>query len=145
MTHLSVRRAESEHDMAGLRALRLEVFVEEQGVPRELELDALDETAIHAVATEGGAVVATGRLILTASGEAQIGRMAVRRSARRRGIGGQVLRLLETEATNSGVTQVELHAQRHVSEFYRRHGYAEEGAPFLEAGIEHVLMRKTLV
>ena len=142
---LSVRRAESENDMAGLRALRLDVFVKEQGVPRELELDALDATAIHAVATEGGAVVATGRLILTASGEAQIGRMAVRQSARRRGIGGQILRLLEAEATNSGVTQVELHAQRYVSAFYRRHGYAEEGDPFVEAGIEHVLMRKTLV
>ena len=141
---LSLRRAQTEEDIAGLKALRLEVFVKEQGVPRELELDVLDETAIHAVATEGGAVVGTGRLILTASGEAQIGRMAVRQSARRRGIGGQVLRLLEAEAANSGVTQVELHAQRYVSAFYRRHGYAEEGDPFFEAGIEHVLMRKTL-
>ena len=141
---LSVRRAETEDDMAGLKALRLDVFVKEQGVPRELELDALDETAIHAVATEGGAVVATGRLILTVSGEAQIGRMAVRQSARRRGIGSQILRLLEAEATSSGVTQVELHAQRYVSAFYRRHGYAEQGGPFFEAGIEHVLMRKTL-
>ena len=142
---LSVRRAETDEDMAGLRALRLDVFVKERGVPRELGLDALDETAVHAVATEGGAVVATGRLILTAPGEAQIGRMAVRQSARRRGIGGEILRFLEAEATNSGVREVELHAQRYVSEFYRRHGYAEEGAPFLEAGIEHVLMRKTLV
>ena len=142
---LSVRRPETEQEVAGLRALRLEVFVKEQGVPEELELDALDETAIHAVASEGGIVVGTGRLILTAPGEAQIGRMAVRRSARRRGIGGQILRFLETEAKASGSTRVELHAQRYVSKFYRQHGYEEEGDPFVEAGIEHVLMRKTLV
>ena len=142
---LSVRRPETEDEVAGLRALRLEVFVDEQGVPSELELDALDETAIHAVAAEGGTVVGTGRLILTEPGEATIGRMAVARSARRRGIGGQVLRFLEAEAKASGVTRVELHAQRYVSDFYRQHGYSEEGHPFVEAGIEHVLMRKTLV
>ena len=142
---LSVRRAETAEDKAGLQTLRLEVFVTEQGVPRELEMDALDATAIHAVATEGGAVVGTGRLILTAPGAAQIGRMAVRQSARRRGIGGQILLFLEAEAANSGVRSVELHAQRYVSAFYRRHGYAEEGGPFVEAGIEHVLMRKMLV
>ena len=142
---LSVRRPETEEQVAGLRALRLEVFVKEQGVPQELELDALDETAIHAVAAEGGMVVGTGRLILAAPGEAQIGRMAVRLSARRRGIGSQILRFLEAEAKASGVSRVELHAQRYVSNFYRQHGYEEEGDPFVEAGIEHVLMRKTLV
>ena len=64
--------------MAGLRALRLEVFVQEQGVPEEKELDALDEAALHVIAWDGREVVGTGRLVLLFDGEAQIGRMAIR-------------------------------------------------------------------
>jgi predicted GNAT family N-acyltransferase len=130
--------------MAALRALRVEVFVHEQGVPEELELDSLDEGAIHAVAFQGRAVVGTGRLILRANGEAQVGRMAVTAALRRRGIGSAILRYLEEEARDRGVVRIVLHAQTYVSNFYRLRGYANEGEPFMEAGIEHIVMSKSL-
>ena len=144
MQQLRIRRPSSEEEMNSLRALRLEVFVREQGVPEELELDALDAEAIHAVAWDRGEVVGTGRLILRPMREAQIGRMAVRSSARGRGIGSAVLGFLEREAKAQGARRIELHAQSHVKGFYRRHGYRQKGARFLEAGIEHVVMRKRL-
>lgn len=144
MEGIVVRRASAPEEMAGLRALRLEVFVREQGVPEEEELDALDEAALHAVATEGREVVGTGRLVLLKEGQAQIGRMAVRASLRRRGLGGEILRFLEGEARTLGVREIVLHAQTYVTAFYQGQGYREEGGPFLEAGIEHILMRKAL-
>ena len=144
MDSIVIHRASTPKEMAGLRALRLEVFVREQGVPEEQELDALDQTALHAIAWDGQEVVATGRLVSLSSGEAQIGRMAVRKSLRRGGIGGDILRYLEEEARAQGLQRVLLHAQTYVAPFYRQHGYWEEGAIFQEADIEHVLMRKTL-
>ena len=143
MGQVVVRRANSQ-EMPGVRALRLEVFVGEQGVPEELELDALDPTAIHAVGLDGAEVVGTGRLVQLSDQDAQIGRMAVRASFRRRRVGSQILRLLEDEAKNLGAVQVVLHAQSYVSAFYSALGYQEEGSPFFEAGIEHILMRKAL-
>jgi predicted GNAT family N-acyltransferase len=139
-----VRRAATPPEIAGARALRIEVFVGEQGVPEELELDALDAAAVHAVALNGAEVVGTGRLVHLSDRDVQIGRMAVRASFRRRGVGSQILRLLEDEAREMGAAQVVLHAQSYVSAFYRGLGYQEEGLPFFEAGIEHILMRKTL-
>jgi predicted GNAT family N-acyltransferase len=123
-------------------ALRDEVFVGEQGVPAELEHDALDETAFHVVALDGGRCVGTGRFLRQADGVARVGRMAVARSERGRGVGGLLLGALEAQARAEGLAAVELHAQVHAQRFYARHGYAPEGAVFEEAGIPHQMMRK---
>lgn len=139
-----IKRAESLREMEGARTLRLQVFVEEQGVPRELELDALDAVAHHVVALQEGVVVGTGRLILDTPGHGVIGRMAVAGALRRQGIGGRLLSFLETQARAMGVLGITLHAQHYVREFYARHGYVEEGEPFMEAGILHVQMSKAL-
>ena len=130
--------------MEAAHALRLQVFVEEQGVPVELEVDDLDATAFHAIATLDGVVVATGRLLTDTPGHGLIGRMAVAESHRRQGIGAGILALLEAEASARGMTRITLHAQSYVKEFYAGRGYEEEGEPFMEAGIQHVLMRKGL-
>lgn len=144
MPDVTVRRATTPLDMDALHVLRRQVFVQEQGVPPEMESDELDETACQAIALVDGVVVGTGRMVMLAGGEARIGRMAVHGDARRRGIGSEVLRFLEAEATARGATEVTLHAQRYVTVFYLRQGYVEEGEPFEEAGIEHVMMRKRL-
>ena len=144
MPEVCVRRAVSPEDIAALHALRWEVFVEEQGVPPELEGDELDATACQALAWADGAAVGTGRVVLLDEGEARVGRMAVRADARRRGVGGRVLRFLEDAAAAEGAIEVTLHAQRYVAAFYLAHGYVEEGEPFEEAGIEHIMMRKRL-
>jgi predicted GNAT family N-acyltransferase len=125
-------------------ALRTRVFVEEQGVPAEIERDALDATAVHAVARdECGAVVATGRLLVR-DGRAVIGRMAVDASARGRGYGAAVLAELHRQAVLRGLPEAELHAQVTARGFYERAGYTAVGGVYEEAGIAHVTMRRDL-
>ena len=141
---LHIKGVESDLEMEGARDLRNRVFVGEQAVPPELEMDEFDLTAFHAVALQDGTVVATGRLIMDTPADARIGRMAVEQDLRRRGIGAKVLAFLEDQARSQGVTRVTLHAQSYVKQFYADHGYQEEGGPFMEAGILHVQMFKTL-
>ena len=131
-------------DMPAVFALRREVFVVEQDVPEDLELDELDETADHAVAVLDGRVVGTGRLLSATGGQAVVGRMAVAREARGAGTGAAVLAALEQRARERGADAVELHAQVHARGFYERLGYEAFGALYLDAGIEHVDMRKQL-
>jgi predicted GNAT family N-acyltransferase len=120
--------------------IRFAVFVEEQGVPREIELDAMDERSIHAVAFVDALAVATGRLLP----DGHIGRMAVLRAWRGRGIGGLILERLVEEARRRGDREVVLASQVHAAPFYRAHGFVEEGADYLEAGIPHRDMRRRL-
>lgn len=144
MDGLVVRPAQSEQERQAAFALRLRVFVQEQGVPADEELDDLDETATHVIALLAGKAVGTGRVVCPDSGEARIGRMAVDKDYRRMGIGGHILRALEDEARRQGKTEAILHTQTYVKEFYATHGYLEEGEVFLEVDIEHIQMRKPL-
>ena len=131
-------------DWPEVAALRTRVFVEEQGVPPEVEQDAADATAVHAVALDAeGRVVATGRL-LERGGRAVVGRMAVDASARGRGHGADVLAELHRQAAALGLTEVELHAQLTARGFYERAGYTAVGGVYEEAGIAHVTMRRPL-
>ena len=122
--------------------VRHEVFIVEQGVPPELEHDEADDSAVHVVASDGTAVVGTARL--TRDGEARIGRVAVLPGWRRRGIAGMLLATLEAEARRLGIAEVTLHSQTYVQSLYERHGYAVMGPGFVEAGIDHVPMSKSL-
>ncbi|CAN5680256.1 hypothetical protein BH10PSE18_BH10PSE18_12720 [soil metagenome] len=130
---------------SGAGALRRAVFIKEQNVPEELEWDAHDTTALHAVARNRlGRVIGTARLLSDAPGVARIGRMAVHRTLRGGGHGAAVLQTLEAAAKARGDREVTLHAQRSAEAFYRRLGYLSEGEPFEEAGIAHIDMRKAL-
>ncbi|WP_409333209.1 GNAT family N-acetyltransferase [Trujillonella humicola] len=131
-------------DRAELVALRTRVFVTEQGVPPELEQDAVDAVAVHAVSRDAeGRVVATGRLF-ERDGRGVIGRMAVDAAARGGGHGAAVLEVLHREARRMGLREVELHAQVTARGFYERAGYAAVGEEYEEAGIRHVTMRRWL-
>ncbi len=144
MDGLVVRPVQSEQERQAAFAIRLRVFVQEQGVPADEELDDLDETATHVIALLEGKAVGTGRVVFPDSGEARIGRMAVERDYRRMGIGDHILRTLEDGARRQGKTEAILHAQTYVKGFYASHGYLEEGEVFLEVDIEHIQMRKPL-
>ncbi|MBE7368263.1 YbgC/FadM family acyl-CoA thioesterase [Ramlibacter pallidus] len=125
--------------------VRTEVFVKEQRIPADLEWDAADEGAVHAVAYNRlGMPVATGRLLPARDGVAKIGRMAVHQVLRGCGLGEQVLRALAQESQRRGDRAIELHAQRTAAAFYARLGFAPEGEPFEEAGIPHITMRSGL-
>lgn len=122
--------------------LRSAVFIDEQGVAPEIELDALDAVALHAVAYNRlGLAVATGRLLPAEAGVARIGRMAVDRMLRGQRWGRQLLDALVQAARARGDAAVLLHAQCHAQGFYQRAGFVPEGAVFEEAGIPHITMR----
>jgi predicted GNAT family N-acyltransferase len=120
--------------------IRFAVFVEEQGVPLEIELDEMDERSVHALAFQDGNAVGTGRLLP----DGHIGRMAVLKDWRRCGVGGRILAALVDEARRRGHREVVLSAQVRATPFYRSHGFAEEGAEYLDAGIRHQDMRRKL-
>ncbi|MDR6539415.1 YbgC/FadM family acyl-CoA thioesterase [Variovorax soli] len=129
----------------GAGAVRRSVFIEEQRIPKELEWDEHDESAVHAVARNRlGQVIATGRLVQGGPGQGRIGRMAVHRVLRGGGHGAAVLRALEEVAKARGDREVTLHAQRSAETFYTRLGYMPHGEPFEEAGIAHIEMRRAL-
>jgi YbgC/YbaW family acyl-CoA thioester hydrolase len=121
--------------------LRTRVFVQEQQIPAELEWDADDAAALHAVAFNRlGQPVATGRLLAGATGAGRIGRMAVHPVLRGSGVGRQVLQALLSAAAARGDREVMLHAQRSAEAFYRRQGLRARGQAFEEAGIPHIEM-----
>ena len=125
--------------------VRTEVFVQEQGVPEDIERDDADASAVHVVATNGlGQPVATGRLLQAGPGVAKIGRMAVNRILRGTGVGAQVLQALEAAARQRGDQMVRLNAQSSAQGFYRKQGYSACTEPFEEAGILHIGMEKRL-
>lgn len=129
----------------GAGRVRREVFIEEQRIPKELEWDEHDATAVHAVARNRlGQAIATGRLVSESPGVGRIGRMAVHRVLRSGGHGAAVLRALEAVAAARGDREVTLHAQRSAEAFYSRLGYLPHGEPFEEAGIAHIEMRRKL-
>jgi predicted GNAT family N-acyltransferase len=128
---------------AGAEAQRVRetVFVVEQGVPPEIELDEWDERCEHALAYDAaGQVIGTGRLLP----DGHVGRMAVLREARGQGVGARLLEALIERARTRGMGRVVLNAQTHAVPFYARFGFAVEGATFMEAGIPHVTMARDL-
>ena len=129
-----VRPADHASDSAGLRQVRETGFVQEQRVPRAIELDALDPQCFHVIAEDdAGHAIGTGRL----TPDRRIGRMAVVPDWRSRGVGGAMLHALLRQARANGWNAVSLHAQAAAIAFYRRHGFAAHGERFMEAGIEH--------
>jgi predicted GNAT family N-acyltransferase len=140
-----VRPARDAGEVRAALALRHEVFVVEQGVPLEEEIDEHDETdALHLVAvSEDGRVVATCRLV--ADGETvKLGRVAVAPAARRRGIASRLLAEGEARARALGARRVALAAQTDALPLYERAGYTPYGERFMDAGIEHLMMEKHL-
>ena len=130
-----------EEARAKASPIRFTVFVEEQRVPIEIEWDDQDAESLHVLAYSGaGDAIATGRLLP----DGHIGRMAVLKEWRGKGVGGAILERLIGVARERGDKEIELFAQTHALEFYRRHGFAEHGEVFEEAGIPHQAMRKTL-
>ena len=121
--------------------IRMEVFVLEQHVAPEQELDDMDAVSLHAVAIDArGRALGTGRLLP----DGHVGRMAVMRDGRGGGVGSAILEVLIAEARGLGYHAVALHAQSHARGFYEKHGFIAEGDEFEEANIPHILMRLPL-
>jgi predicted GNAT family N-acyltransferase len=124
-------------------AVRMRVFVEEQGVPPELEVDEHDRTdlrAVHALVREGGEAVGAGRFYELDAATVQIGRMAVTAARRGGGVGGRILVALVEEARRRGYSRARLHAQMHATNFYAKAGFAMCDETLWDAGILHQTM-----
>jgi predicted GNAT family N-acyltransferase len=117
--------------------IREEVFIQEQRVPPELELDEFDPISSHALAYEGGQCIGTGRLVHLDNGQAQIGRMAVLARFRGQGVGKQILSELLELAKREGASKLILHSQITAIPFYEKLGFKAEGPSYEEAGITH--------
>jgi len=139
-------------EMEAALTVRRAVFIDEQGVLEAEEIDAYDDdpahvtSAVHVVAYVGGRPAATGRLLLDAplDENAHIGRVAVLREHRRRGLGRTVMLALQREAQRRGYSGITVAAQLQAIPFYERLGYRAYGDVFLDARIEHRMMDLSL-
>lgn len=139
-TALTVRLGSWNELSAQASPIRFTVFVDEQKVPVELELDEFDPLSCHALALAGDEAIGTGRLLP----DGHIGRMAVLAGWRGRGVGALLLQALIDEAQRRGMTRVVLNAQTHALGFYARFGFAPEGEEYEEAGLPHRTMSLSL-
>ncbi len=119
--------------------IREEVFVIEQGISKEIEADKNDSKAVHVLAYENRQPVGCGRIVFE-NNQGKIGRVAVLKSKRGRGIGRSICSKLIDIAVVRGVSKVILHAQLHTAEFYKSIGFEPVGLVFQEAGIDHIKM-----
>ena len=138
-----VRRARDLRELDAALKLRHDVFCVEQGVPEREELDGHDDEGIHLVAVQDGELLGTCRLVVIGR-TVQFSRLAVRVSARRRGIATALLEAADAETRAAGARRLVLHAQTYAQPLYEQAGYVPRGKAFREAGIEHIAMEKEL-
>jgi len=131
-----VKTVSSKKELAKAFAIRLRVFVREQAVPEEIELDGDDARAIHLIALAAQKPVGTARVVMH-RGNAKIGRMAVLKIYRQKGIGKRLLNRAVAIAQRNRPKKIYLHAQVPVIGFYERMGFRCVGPVFNEAGIPH--------
>jgi predicted GNAT family N-acyltransferase len=140
-----VRFAATTQDRDAAFELRRAVFEVEQNVPRPLDRDVHDGNADHVVALDAaGRCIGTGRIVRVDYRSAQLGRMAVAASWRRRGVGAAMLSALERMACMRGVAEIFVHSQLPAESFHQNRGYVTQGGVFQEQGVPHLLMRKLL-
>lgn len=140
MSKIFIRRTSWVQDQAPLAAIRRKVFIEEQHVPEDMEWDEFDEASVHFLAEDNGLPVGCGRLLPSG----QISRISVLDERRSEGIGRALLDTMIAEARSHGLKEVFLHAQTHATSFYEGAGFLVDGGIFVEAGIPHRLMVKSL-
>ena len=139
---LTIREVDYGEAEPALRAIRFEVFVDEQNVPPEIEMDDRDPNCVHLLAFAGDKAVGTARIDIEKNGK--IGRLAVVARSRGRGIGRALMERCHEIAARRGLSQVWCNAQVSAVPFYERLGYRVEGEIFDEAGIDHLRMTRSL-
>lgn len=136
MEGLEIRRVAWDDFRDELVEIRFTVFVQEQGVAPDEEIDGMDDSSVHFLAVKDGKNIGTARLMPNG----QIGRMAVLAPYRNLGIGAKLLEAAIAAALAEGHDRPFLHAQVHALDFYAKHGFITHGELFLDAGIEHRAM-----
>ncbi len=138
-----IRRARGRGEVNAAMDLRYQVFCVEQGVPRREERDGRDSKGLHLIAVADSKLLGTCRLVFVGR-TVQFSRLAVAPAARRRRIATALLEEADRETRAGGADRLVLHAQTYALPLYEAAGYELRGPRFVEAGIEHVAMEKTL-
>lgn len=131
-------------DLSEAYAVRLAVFCDEQGYSYEAELDETDKTSWHIIVKNDRQTVATGRLYTEQPGTFRLGRIAVLKSQRGKGLGMRVVELMEEKARTLGARCVELDAQCRAIGFYEKAGYTVHGEEHMDGHVPHKMMKKEL-
>jgi len=132
-----IRMVNWRNEESNLRSIRSAVFITEQKVPEEMEWDSMDQICTHILVQDfEGNGIGTARLLP----DGHVGRMAVLKVWRRKGIGSAMLQKILQEMRALGMKKATLHAQLTAVEFYEKFGFQKCGKEFMEAGIPHVIM-----
>lgn len=140
---MDVRIVETEGEKADAYSVRTRVFVEEQNVPPELEIDDLEDVAIHFLGYENGLPVAASRLRLVED-YGKLERICVLKEYRGKSFGKDIISRMESYIRDQGLRKSKLNAQTHAEGFYQSIGYNTISGTFMDAGIPHVTMIKEL-
>ncbi|MCY6371315.1 GNAT family N-acetyltransferase [Clostridium ganghwense] len=140
---MKIKWSKGKEDFKDANMIRKEVFVKEQNVPIEIEIDELDDTAHHIVIYENDKPVTVGRL-LEKKKYYVIGRVAVLKEYRGKKYGKVLMENMLMKAEELGANEIRLHAQFYAKNFYEKLGFEAYGKIFNEAGIDHICMKKDL-
>ncbi|UCZ51912.1 GNAT family N-acetyltransferase [Bacillus shivajii] len=140
---MEVIKVKTQQEKSDALSVRKVVFIQEQNVPEEIEVDEHEKESIHFVAYENGEPVGAGRLRIL-DGYGKVERVCVLKSMRGHGVGEALMKYLEQLAVQENVTQLKLNAQTHAEPFYLKIGYETNSDVFYDAGIPHVSMEKKL-
>ncbi|MEJ8546737.1 GNAT family N-acetyltransferase [Brevibacillus borstelensis] len=133
--------------MQSALSVRRAVFIREQQVPEEIEIDShdrIDSETIHFVVYRGEQAVGASRLRPYTPGIGKVERVAILSSERGTGLGRLLMLAMEETARRQGFKGLKLNAQTHAQRFYEKLGYSPVGEVFEEAGIEHIAMEKAI-
>lgn len=141
---MNIRIAQNESDKEQVLHVRTAVFVNEQHVPMDEEVDAYEEEAIHFLGVTNDKPVATGRLRFVDT-YGKLERISVLAAYRGQSFGKAMIRFMEKTIRKNGYGMAKLNAQTHAEAFYKHLGYETVSGTFLDAGIPHVTMTKYLL
>ncbi len=144
MKQLIVKIAQLPDDWEPIRAIRITVFQQEQGIDETLEFDGKDDEAVQFLAYLDDRPVGTARIRFLNQSTAKIERLAVLLDARKQGVGQQIMKAAIGFLSEKNISEIRIHAQEAVKEFYQALGFEVEGDRFQEAGIPHLKMSKRL-
>lgn len=144
MSNLIVKEVKTQQELEDAQEVRRQVFTEEQGIKRELDIDGLDQNSDHIIVYNNDIPIGTARIRYKNGIQAKLERIAVLKPYRGQGIGKRIIEASLKLAKMKGALEVILDAQQSAAGFYERLGFWQEGEPFEEVGIPHITMTKKL-
>jgi len=144
MNNLIVKKVETPQELNDAQEVRHQVFTEEQGIKREMDINGLDQNSDHIIAYDNNIPIGTARIRYKNGIQAKLERIAVLKRYRGQGIGKRIIAASLGLAKTKGALEVTLDSQQSAAGFYEKLGFRQTGEPFEEVGIPHVVMTRKL-